>query len=238
MKDPKWYNSSSGWEGVTFVDSVNFCASHDRVPCPFDLDWDILEHEHVAGDITQNILCCLDVHRTGTLDPLTEWGADDLEDHVEGAITLEATSNTFLGLKDASSELKPDMDEQKRERTVIAAFHPIWFSKSHGWSGSSYEDGILFCESYNHMVLCPYAAYCPNGDGKQVLPGSLVRDIDGEQWVPANGPMNTVRNLSSIVHYWYPGESCSHAYILVSCMQVGPNWENRWRRANKMHIAS
>merc|ERR1719232_710230 len=77
-----------------------------------------------------------------------------------------------------------DIDSQKREKAVIAAFQPIWFSSAHGWSGASYEDAILFCESYNHMVLCPYAAYCPLGRGMPALPGSMTTEMDGEEWVP------------------------------------------------------
>lgn len=185
---------------------LRYTDLHDRKKPDWGITGISLEHEHGAGGITQNLLCCLDVHHIGKLNPLTEWGTNELEGHVDGDTTLEATSNAILDLQDAAAERKPEgnfagknldtgMDEQKREKTVIAAFQPIWLSKSHGWSGSSYEDGILFCESYNHMVLCPYAAYCPNGDGKPALPGSMVLDIDGEQWVPANGPMNTVRTI-------------------------------------------
>merc|ERR1712194_524962 len=87
---------------------------------------------------------------------------------------------------------------QQREQAVIAAFQPIWFSTAHGWSGGSYQDGILFCESYNHMELCPYAAYCPNGHAQPALSGSIVLAQEGEEWVPANGPMNSWVQIGTI----------------------------------------
>ena len=101
-----------------------------------------------------------------------------------------------MGEKEVPSDgniavISNNINVQKREKAVIAAFQPIWFSSSHGWSGGSYEDAINFCESYNHMVLCPFAAYCPSGPGHPALPGSMVLDLDGEEWAPANGPMNT-----------------------------------------------
>ena len=194
---------------------LRYTDLHDRKKPDWGITGLSLEHEHGAGGITRNILCCLDAHHIGNLNPFTEWGTHDVKEDS----TLETTSNAILDLQDTAAERKPEgnfagtspdagMDEQKREKAVIAAFQPIWLGKSHGWSGSSYEDGILFCESYNHMVLCPYAAYCPNGDGKPALPGSMVLDIDGEQWVPANGPMNTVRKL------------CIHLFILITQERV------------------
>jgi len=258
--DPTWYDRRSGWEGITYIDAVNFCSSKEsRVPCTYEMycmesangtpyrgerpngeqwspisnganqwvqvggmftckrytelhdgkkpDWGItgisLEHEHGAGGITQNVMCCVDVHHIGSLDPFTQWGKQEYIDHVEGDNTDETTTSAAVNVENEENEKNPEgvgnvattsetsMEAQKREKAVIAAFQPIWFSNSHGWSGTSYEDAILFCESYNHMVLCPYAAYCPLGRGKPALPGSMVTDLDGEEWVPANGPMNT-----------------------------------------------
>jgi len=180
-------------------------------------DWGIsgisLEHEHGAGGITQNIMCCVDLYNIGTLDPFTEWGKQGPngggggggEDTVEGDNAQETTTSAAVNVADAPNEKNPNegnaatldssttanLDAQKREKAVISAFQPIWFSNAHGWSGTSYEDAIQFCESYNHMVLCPYAAYCPNGNGRPPLPGSMINELDGEEWVPANGPMNT-----------------------------------------------
>ena len=266
--DPVWYDRWSGWEGVTYIDTVNFCAAHDnRVPCPYEIycsegkdgdpfdgnrpngeqwspisnganqwvstggmftcqrytdlheqkkpDWGItgvsMDYEHGAGGITQNVLCCVDVHHIGGLDPFSEWGekhGSEL-DQVDADNTQETTNSALVNVEDAENEKNPnegniatsqaqDLNSQKREKAVIAAFQPIWFSNAHGWSGTTYEDAILFCESYNHMVLCPYAAYCPGGRAKDPLPGSMVTKLDEEEWVPANGPMNTWVQIGTI----------------------------------------
>jgi len=240
-------------QGITFADSVEFCAAHDnRVPCPYEIycneaengdpyrgnrpngeqwsavsnsqnqwvqvggtftchrytdlydqkkpEWGItgvsMELKHGAGGITQNIMCCRDVHHISSLDP-AEWGKHTELDHVDADSTNETTNIAVIDVEDESHEKDPlegnlpslsqDLNMQKREKMVISAFQPIWFSSAHGWSGGSYEDAILFCESYNHMVLCPYAAYCPAGKMSQPLPGSMVTKLDGEEWVPANG---------------------------------------------------
>jgi len=173
---------------------------HDKKKPEWGITGVSFEHEHGAGGITQNILCCNNANHLG---PVTEWGKQDAIENAEEDSTFDTTNTTTMQLVDAQNEkdvsasggnvavVSNDVNKQKREKAVIAAFQPIWFSSAHGWSGGSYEDGVEFCESYNHMVLCPFAAYCPNGPGQPPLPGSMVVDLDGEEWVPANGPMNT-----------------------------------------------
>ena len=140
------------------------------------------EHEHGAGGITQNIMCCRDVGKHGI----------DL-DHVDGDSPKDTTNSEKKNPNNGNvaESQSQDLEIQKREKAVIAAFKPIWFSTAHGWNGGTYEDAILFCESMGFMVLCPYAAYCPNGRFKSPLPGSMMTTDDGEEWCAANGPMNT-----------------------------------------------
>jgi len=91
-----------------------------------------------------------------------------------------------------------DIQIQQREKAIISAFQPVWFASSHGWDGTTYDAASDFCESYDHMVLCPYSAYCPNGPGSPPLSGSMVLELDGEEWAPVNGPPNSWVQLGSI----------------------------------------
>lgn len=297
--DPMWYDRRSGWEGITFRDAINFCASkssnNPRVPCPYEVycsdgpsggpyngekqngeqwspvsnganqwvqvgdmftckrytdlhdgkkpDWGItgisLEHDHGAGGITQNIMCCVDLYNLHSLNPFTEWDKQGVIDHVEGDSSQETAISAVVNVEDAQTEKYADegnvamasqtnsnnnnnsnyLDIQKREKAVIAAFQPIWFSSAHGWTGTSYEDGINFCESYNHMVLCPYAAYCPNGRAQPALPGSMITDLDGEEWVPANGPMNTWVQIGTV-----DGEESTKCTLHHELLGERPQW--------------
>jgi hypothetical protein len=160
------------------------------------------EHEHGAGGITQNILCCRNVSNLIS-KPVTEWGAQDAKENEAEDQTKETTNSAEMNKQETVNEtdrgpddgdkakVSDNLSTQEREKAVITAFRPIWFSSEHGWSSGSYEDAVNFCESYNHMVLCPYAAYCPNGPGQPPIPGSMILLSDGEEWAPANGPMNT-----------------------------------------------
>ncbi|KAL7518382.1 hypothetical protein ACHAWX_003216 [Stephanocyclus meneghinianus] len=260
--DPVWYNRRSGWEGITFIDAVNFCKSKQkRVPCSYELycnegpglppyegvktngeqwaaisngpnqwvqvgaidndpsstcktykqihlglpDWGITgiskEHAHGAGGITQNLMCCVDANHLES-----GWWKPDLDEDADSAETSNAPANAA---EDTTDEMNVPSDGnaavassnnkvQQREKAVISAFQPVWFATSHGWSGTTYDDAIDFCASYNHMVLCPFSAYCPNGPRSPPLSGSMVLDIDGEEWAPVNGPLNSWVQLGKI----------------------------------------
>jgi len=256
--DPTWFSRMSGWEGITYNDAQQFCATRDRVLCAYEMycndgpnglpyggmrpngeqwapvsngenqyvqvgdqftckrytdlhgtkkpEWGLTgvapEHEHGAGGITQNVLCCRDVSNLIS-KPVTDWGEQDAIENALEDETQDTTNSVLVNVEETELENNRGPNDgdkakvsdndltQEREKAVIAAFRPIWFASEHGWSSGSYEDAVMFCETYNHMVLCPYAAYCPNGPGTPPIPGSMILQSDGEEWVPANGPMNT-----------------------------------------------
>ena len=209
----QWSAISNGYNQFVQVGGMFTCSRYTDLHDQEKPDWGItgisLEHEHGAGGITQNLMCCRDAYGIGSMDPKTEWGMHEKLHHVEADVATKTSNSTVVQMEDTIGEADPtkegggnaasvssghtwqDVDEQTREKAVIATFQPIWFSNAHGWSGASYEDAVLFCESYNHMVLCPYAAYCPNGRSSAPLPGSMMVEPYEEEWAPANGPMNT-----------------------------------------------
>ena len=172
----QWAPISNGANQFVQVGGMFTCKRytdlHDQKKPTWGITGVSTEHEHGAGGITQNVMCCVDVYNIGHLDPLS-WGNEmgkldpEIISQVEGDQTMDMTDKAIVNTEDSYTEKNPigagntaisntknNLDSQKREKAVIAAFQPIWFSTAHGWSGTSYEDGINFCESYNHMVLC------------------------------------------------------------------------------------
>jgi len=241
----QWAAISNGANQWVQVGDMFTCQRYTDLHDHKKPDWGItgisVEHEHGAGGITQNVMCCEDLYNIGSLDPFTEWGKQDKLDHVEADSTEETTDSAVVNVQDAESEKNPNegdaavtsqnMDAQKREKAVIAAFQPIWFSSAHGWAGTSYEDAILFCESYNHMVLCPYAAYCPNGNSRAALPGSMLSELDGEEWVPANGPMNTWLQIGTI-----DGDESTRCTLHHELLGERPQWGIDGSRTDVKHF--
>lgn len=202
------------------------------------------EHTHGAGGITQNLMCCVNANHL----PADWWYFDDEADaeqagepskEIEAAAVADTTAqdNTVPEMtessvaQDTSQVVSNDPSDgnvavvsdnikiQQREKAVIAAFQPIWFASSHGWDGTTYDSAVDFCESYDHMVLCPFSAYCPNGPGSPPLSGSMVLEIDGEQWAPVNGPPNSWVQLGTV-----SGEPNSRCALYHDLLGNRPQW--------------
>merc|ERR1712238_165302 len=72
---------------------------------------------------------------------------------------------------------------------VEKKFHPVAFTRSQGWSGSTCGEGLKFCASQQSKIPCPYDAVCPmssRGPPFGNLVGTLI-----SAWAPivdsANG---------------------------------------------------
>lgn len=74
---------------------------------------------------------------------------------------------------------------------VLNTWNPLWFSREHGWDGSTHEHAKEFCGSiFRDGGLCPFPAVCPDGEQKAPYQHNLPK-MNGEQWVPVAQPPNT-----------------------------------------------
>ena len=73
------------------------------------------------------------------------------------------------------------------EEAIGVDLNPRWYE----WNGGSYSDAAAFCADFNNRQLCPFAAYCPHGQG-QPISGGHTTDIsaEGMQWAPVFGHDN------------------------------------------------
>lgn len=63
---------------------------------------------------------------------------------------------------------------------VSSAYRPIWYDRTTGWSGQTYQEAVTWCDAYNNYIPCPYEVYCPNQ--KSLISG--IVDTGGESWAP------------------------------------------------------
>jgi hypothetical protein len=63
---------------------------------------------------------------------------------------------------------------------ISAAHRPVWYDRSTGWTGRTWDDAITFCNAHDNNIPCPYEVYCPNE--KTLLSG--IMDTDGVSWAP------------------------------------------------------
>ena len=87
---------------------------------------------------------------------------------------------------DVSPITPTDVVLDEKHMAALDDFKPQWFGRDHGYTGRSYEDAEIFCERIGNMELCPFEAYCPNGDHPSdktpLFPNRVP--FGSEQWAP------------------------------------------------------
>jgi hypothetical protein len=102
------------------------------------------------------------------------------------------------------SEIEPDTsvasDLEIQEIAEASGYEPVWYDRSYGWEGQTYDEASSFCAN-NHAgglgALCPYEAVCPNGP-RDVPVGGAFEDYDANgtdvaslrQWTPLANSYN------------------------------------------------
>jgi len=73
-------------------------------------------------------------------------------------------------------------------------YEPIMYGRSKGWTGQTYKEGVEFCNALLNgkgepMMLCPYKAYCPLGEG--TIPyGGIKEEGPYGSWAPIINNLN------------------------------------------------
>ena len=63
---------------------------------------------------------------------------------------------------------------------ISASHRPVWYDRSTGWTGRTWDEAISFCNAHDNNIPCPYEVYCPNE--KTLLSG--IMDTEGVSWAP------------------------------------------------------
>ncbi|KAL3827255.1 hypothetical protein ACHAXA_004730 [Cyclostephanos tholiformis] len=138
-----------------------------------------------GGDVSEDI-------NDGTSSSMIE---DVIEDSIEGeemGVTVESITGDILCCSSSSkSALSANANTMEYE-AASDAYHPVWYGRSNGWTGTTWIEALAFCSSLDDDVddddvfhgLCPYVAYCPMGSLAMPLGGYR----DGERYWTRNDP--------------------------------------------------
>lgn len=209
---PVWYDRRHGYQGTTHEEAQKFCENiAGRRLCPMEaycpngipketghnalfLDRKSFDGEQWAPFSTK---------RDGSGNVETDWVLIGTVGGYPTSTCSAYESTKSLAKWKASgnpSEHKQHVlccaDEERvdqvetLEEIMKDVVKPVWFDKSEGWNGGSYDDAESFCQSKDGREVCPYNAYCPYGSGKPVM-GGHRHDFDrlGEQWAPVGGSL-------------------------------------------------
>jgi len=138
---------------------------------------------------------------------------------------------------DDSSEESTDNDKETQVNAVEYAqsiqHEPIWYYRTTGWTGQSYQDAVDFCAADHYPdgtvsdsgegphgpeggVLCPYEVLCPSGPNQHPF-GGVIDEMelsDGNeevstQWVASSDSPNNWIQVS-------PGQGMCHTYMSLN----------------------
>ena len=108
----QWSPVSNGANQWVQVGDMFTCKRYTDLHDGKKPDWGItgisLEHDHGAGGITQNIMCCVDLYNLHSLNPFTEWDKQGVIDHVEGDSSQETAISAVVNVEDAQTEKYAD----------------------------------------------------------------------------------------------------------------------------------
>lgn len=211
---PKFFDRSGGWNGVSYTDAISFCAEQDSYsPCPLEAycpagpgtipfkgydsnaeAWapiiDIPNGWVSVGSPEKETIenSCMQWNLLHKTPPL--WGImGNAETDLTPFLMCCKVPDAQVSFTAPSSVVKA---LSKSEQDTIDQHAPVWYSRKHGWHGETFQDAGEFCKAIGDKVLCPYSAYCPDGSDSKLF---LNREpFLGMQWAPMtfeSGESNT-----------------------------------------------
>ena len=203
---PEWFDRTQ-WKGTTYEDALLFCATQNgMIVCPFEAVCPRGVNDvpaGVDGVDTEQAFAPIVTENSGeawvqigaqdtcvkTHGQLPEFEDQDVTAHimccapkVNGIDGVEKVINGMGGVKeggDGETILDPELLE-----SIMTEYSPREYTRSQGWSGTTYADAINFCEEKGRLSLCPYRALCP---GNFV---GIFNKGDDETWVPIDDMRN------------------------------------------------
>ena len=218
---PVWFSRDQGWNGQTYDAASSYCASHGGlVICPFEAICPAGVHtmplggEKIGkgpdgsswapfGDV-ENAWTQVGITENWCekLDGAPQWGAngEGVTRHI--ACCRANTEDNFvpsIGMDDSSiATTGGHVEEEFGNQMFEEKYEGQWFDRTNGWEGSAYMQATSFCASKGKMIVCPYEAYCPEGENSVPFGGVKV-GFNGErdQWAPIGDKYNEWVNVGA-----------------------------------------
>ncbi|KAK1747693.1 hypothetical protein QTG54_001656 [Skeletonema marinoi] len=160
-------DSNNGWVQVGSNDMcIRYMTLHLDTPT-----WGITGEGN--EEITRHLPCC-------TFPSLPTYSPTKLDD--DSVVSSEVPT--------PSDALPLANGEMNNYDIAAMEYKPVWFNRSTGWSGRTWNEAKNFCASVKYssgdqMVLCPYDAVCPLGPSE--MPSKGAKPELFQMWLPTLG---------------------------------------------------
>ena len=97
---------------------------------------------------------------TAQVEPVPSQSIQQTQESSNTQIPEKTTENTVSNTNNLSIQSKPasvsGLPEQQAYNFVGKRYEPVWFDRSSGWQGTTYEAAVQFCLSLEqNRILCP-----------------------------------------------------------------------------------
>lgn len=209
-----WHDRSGGWKGQSYFEALQFCAKKGSfVPCPYEAICPLGPGKHVVGGLKSTTSyapivdipngwvsvgpqeTCMPYNAYNPVPP--EWGlsgngSEEVTQHIMCCMEPEDGFGIHLASESHGIDADFDISEERsdEEQSIMDYYHPVWYTRRHGYHGTTHQEAEQFCNNIGGKRLCPLEAYCPNGQPSQMKHKALFLDrnsFEGEQWAPISG---------------------------------------------------
>jgi len=197
---PQWFDRSMGWDGESYTDAIAFCTKQDKIICPLEAICPL-----GVGSVPTAGYFQMQEAWVPNLDARNGWvqignyeknstsqGCMEYSSSYEHPPPWRLVGHATMCCKEVEGMYAPEYSpvsvaKTKSELEVMDRTHPVWFTRNHGYNGSSHAEATAFCNN-NGMVLCSVGSYCPSALTNDTSETKLFlqkEPFDGEQWSPA-----------------------------------------------------
>eukprot|EP00579_Thalassiosira_antarctica_P029645 CAMPEP_0202030230 /NCGR_PEP_ID=MMETSP0905-20130828/64388_1 /ASSEMBLY_ACC=CAM_ASM_000554 /TAXON_ID=420261 /ORGANISM="Thalassiosira antarctica, Strain CCMP982" /LENGTH=1463 /DNA_ID=CAMNT_0048594023 /DNA_START=42 /DNA_END=4433 /DNA_ORIENTATION=- len=142
-----------------------------------------------STDVTGYLMCCR--NPGGEMDVSTTM--------LTSMATTSATTTVEVTTKPTTPQPSRNPTDPPTSKGIgyeldAETYEPIMYGRSKGWTGQTYKEGVEFCNALLNgkgepMMLCPYKAYCPLGEG--TIPyGGIKEEGPYGSWAPIINDLN------------------------------------------------
>ncbi len=217
---PIWFSREQGWNGQTYGAASAFCTAQDResVLCPYEAicpaganTMPLGGERAGAGPDGSTWVPFGDDDNAWTqvgiaenwcevLEGAPQWGesGEGVTRHV-ACCRMSSDEDVEPSIGTTTSITASDQVEQEISNQMsVEKYSGQWFDRTSGWGGDTLFQAMSFCGSNGNMVVCPYDAYCPQGENSVPFGGVKV-GFNGEQdqWAPVGDKFNEWVSIGS-----------------------------------------
>jgi len=199
MFHPVKYTRGHGWEGTTYLEAVEFCGGMEGFEiCPYVAICPLGPGKEPLSGYEESEI-------GATWVPISEGGNDwvnlssenpcsryfvEYDKVPEWGYTGKGSEPFTQVLLCCEGSIIGTGEESYVYETSLKKYHQLWYGRSHGWLGQTYQDAVNFCENTPSGNLCPYEAYCPLAD-KDTPVGGVKQEGSNASWAPVSDVPNT-----------------------------------------------